>query len=131
MLTGHTERVRALAVLPDHRLASGGSDVRLWCTRTHACVAVLTITPSDWVQRLAALPDGRLAATGAEKMVRVWPTHLHHTVGYAAINAAATTMAANKNSILGIAALPDNRLATSGVDGVLRVWQLPPAAASL
>jgi len=72
-LQGHTSGVRALAVLPDGRLASASEDgtVRVWRPSTGVCEAVLK-GHTSWVTALAVLPDGRLASGSRDSIVRVW-----------------------------------------------------------
>jgi hypothetical protein len=74
-LEGHTSYVRALAVLPDGRLASGSdvSTVCVWRPSTGVCEAVLK-GHTDRVYALAVLPDGRLASRSDNRrgLIRVW-----------------------------------------------------------
>jgi hypothetical protein len=62
LLEGHSDWVRALAVLPDGRLASGSDDgtIKIWVPETGAYDATLQ-GHSSWVYALVVLPDGRLA----------------------------------------------------------------------
>ena len=72
-LAGHTSNVRALAVLPDGKLASGSDDktVRVWDAASGACLLTLA-GHTRAVNALAALPDGKLASGSADKTVHVW-----------------------------------------------------------
>ncbi len=71
-LTGHTNRVAALAYGPDV-LASASDDetIRLWDAHTFAPLRVLT-GHTDQVYTLAYGPDGVLASGSADKTVRFW-----------------------------------------------------------
>lgn len=72
-LKGHGGWVRALAPLPDGRLASTGEDgvIRLWDIAQGGVVATLE-GHSGWVMALALLPDGRLASGGMDGWIRLW-----------------------------------------------------------
>ena len=72
-LEGHSERVTALCVLPDGRLASGSYDntIRLWDVATGAETARLE-GHSGRVAALCLLPDGRLASGSWDNTIRLW-----------------------------------------------------------
>ncbi|MBS1722263.1 MAG: WD40 repeat domain-containing protein [Armatimonadetes bacterium] len=75
--TGHTREVSSLAISPDGKwLASGSVDltVRIWETKTKACVKVLEGHDGE-VLCLAFSPDGGTLASGElYKKVRFWDT---------------------------------------------------------
>jgi WD40 repeat protein len=66
-LSGHTDRVNAVAFSPDgSRILSGSRDktIKLWERKSGQ--ELLTISGhTDWVQSVAFSPDGRLAVSGA------------------------------------------------------------------
>ena len=66
-LSGHDSDVRALAVLPDGSLASGGEDdsIRLW---KHA----RRLPHGDFVTSLRVLADGTLASASYDGTIRLW-----------------------------------------------------------
>ena len=65
--------MKALAVLPDGRLASGSDDstIRLWDQASGSCLAVFE-GHQDSVNALAVLPDGRLASGSDDSTIRLW-----------------------------------------------------------
>jgi len=65
--------VLSLAVLPDGRLASGGTDdkIKLWPKDGSGEPVVLTHGVE--VSSLAVLPDGRLASGGTDNQIKLWP----------------------------------------------------------
>jgi WD40 repeat protein len=66
--------VRSLAVLPDGRLASGGSDgkIRLWPKEGAGEPVVLVHAQGAWVRSLVVLKDGRLASGGSDDHIKLW-----------------------------------------------------------
>ena len=66
-LTGHTNSVLLLAVLPDGSLASGSSDntIRIWDTKSWSTIKALT-GHTNSVYSLAVLHDGSLASGSSD-----------------------------------------------------------------
>jgi WD40 repeat protein len=69
-LTGHTNSVLSLAVLPDGSLASGSGDktIKIWDTIKGIEIKTLTGHTSE-VLSLAVLPDGSLASGSYQKIL--------------------------------------------------------------
>jgi energy-coupling factor transporter ATP-binding protein EcfA2 len=102
----------SLAVLPDGRWASGGSDgnIKLW---PRDGVGEPVVLPhGDGVRSLAVLADGRLASGGNDGNIKLWP---RDGVG-------APVVLAHGDAVLSLAVLTDGRLASGGRDGVIKLW---------
>jgi WD domain, G-beta repeat len=104
--------VTSLAVLPDGRLASGGTDgkIRLWPREGAGQPVVLT--QGSWVRSLAVLPDGRLASGGGDGKIRLWPKE----------GTGEPVVLTHGGEVTSLAVLPDGRLASGGDDGKIRLW---------
>ena len=118
-LTGHTDRVHAVAFSPDgHTLLSGSYDgtARLWNMATHRQIGA-PLNGHGEVYSVAFSPHGNVVATGAEDtMVRLWDVATHRQIG-APLNG-------HDGEINAVAFSPDGKiLATGGADdGVVRLW---------
>ncbi len=81
----HDDIVRAMAILPDDRLLTGGDDhdARVWeFTKTGEWQQVTKVEHQEYVRTIAVSPDGRLMATGgADGVVQVWDTVTFRRVG--------------------------------------------------
>jgi WD40 repeat protein/transcriptional regulator with XRE-family HTH domain len=75
-LAGHTERVEAVAIVPNGRtIVSAGRDrtVRLWDTATGAPIGEPLLGHTDQVRFIAVSRDGTRIATGSrDQSVRIW-----------------------------------------------------------
>jgi len=120
-LTGHTEKINAVAVTADGRRAVSGSadeTVKVWDLETG--VEVRTLTGHTWtVTAVAVTEDGRRAVTGSyDRTLRVWDletgAEVHTLQGQVA------GMTAIK-----VAVTADGRRAVSSSDdGTVKVWNL-------
>ncbi|MEJ2702558.1 MAG: protein kinase [Sedimentisphaerales bacterium] len=118
ILTGHSEKVNAVAFSPDGTTLASGSDdttIILWDSRTEHKITTLAGHTSD-VHCLAFSPDGRtLASGGNDGTVRLWNLLLHEQV---------VVLEGHKSAIWDIAFSPDgNTLASSSYDGTIKLWR--------
>ena len=118
-LTGHTDRVHAVAFSPDgHTLLSGSYDgtARLWDMATHRQIGA-PLNGHGKVDSVAFSPHGNVVATGGEDtMVRLWDAATHRQIG-APLNG-------QDGEINAVAFSPDGKVLASGGadDGVVRLW---------
>jgi WD40 repeat protein len=121
-LTGHTDRVHAVAFSPDGRtLLSGSYDgtARLWDVATHRQVGVPLNGHDGEVYSVAFSPQGNVVASGADDgMVRLWDVATHRQIG-APLNG-------HDGEINAVAFSPDGKILASGGadDGVVRLWDV-------
>ncbi len=120
-ITGHTNWVMALAVLPGGRLASGGGDntIKIWDPATGQLQATLE-GHSDWVFALAVLPDGRLASGAGDRTIKLWDP---------ATGQLTATLEGHSDWVRALVVLPDGRLASGANDGTIKLWD--PATSQL
>ncbi|MEU3778444.1 NB-ARC domain-containing protein [Streptomyces sp. NPDC032472] len=117
-LTGHTARIRAIAVAPSgDRLATADADgtVRLWDVESGRCLRVFE-TGARVVNAVALSRDGRwLAVGGAGPRLTVWNT---------ATGARAAEPAGHRLAVNGMGFAPAGSwLATGSGDGTVRLWE--------
>lgn len=119
-LTGHSNRVQALAFAPDsRRLASVASDktVRIWNLEDGSTAAVAMAPTTDNPRTATWLPDGnQIAIAGDDGVIRVSSvTNLSQ----------ARELKGHTGAITALAALPSGAgLVSVGADGLARVWDL-------
>ena len=113
-LVDHAQSVRALAELPDGKLASGSWDqtVRVWDVASGSCLFTL-VGHTAGVCALAVLPDGKLVSGSSDKTVRVWEN-----------GSCLFTLAGHTFSVWALAALPDGKLVSGSGDKTVRFWTL-------
>ena len=110
----HRSTVRALAVLPGRRLASGGGDrtIKLWDPASGQLQATLE-GHSGSVWALAVLPGGRLASGGGDGTIKLWDP---------ACGQLQATLEGHSGWVMALAVLPGGRLASGGGDRTIKLW---------
>jgi len=111
----HGSWIRALAVLPDGRLASGGDDgeIKLWPKEGTGEPVVLSHGSRVW--SLAVLADGRLVSGGKDGNIKIWPKP----------GTGELVVFSHGGEVRSLAALPDGRLVSGGGDGSIKIWPKP------
>ena len=107
---GHTDCVRALALVPGIGFLSTGNDgvIILW---DMAGAQLLKLQGHEsFVYSLALLPTGEIVSGGEDKMCKVWR------------DGKCVASIAHAGSVWGVAALPDGDIATACSDCVARVF---------
>lgn len=118
-LRGHGGPVRAVVVLADGTIVSGGFDntVIVWDAGQGAARAVLRFHQGS-VNALAALADGRFASAGEDAAIAVW------TPGRAVPD---RVLRGHQGPVVALAAHDDRlggQLASAAWDGSVRLWNL-------
>jgi WD40 repeat protein len=119
-LTGHTDRVHAVAFSPDgHTLLTGSYDgtARLWDVASHHQIGA-SLNGHGEVYSVAFSPHGNLVATGGEDtMVRLWDVASQRQIG--------VPLSGHDGGVNAVAFSPDGRtLASGGADGTVRLWDV-------
>lgn len=115
-LAGHKGGTRALAVLPDGRVAAGGADgwIRAWDVASGARERLDLGRHDGGVTAMAVLPDGRLISSGMDGLVLVWDP--------AADWAEPVKLGGQYDVVLAIAVTPGGQVVTGGRDGRVLLW---------
>ena len=108
--------VRAVAALPDMRVASGGDDgrVRLWDPADPQAGPAELGRHAGAVHALAVLPDGRLVSGGHDHRLRLWDP--------ADPQAGPAELGRHDGVVTAIAVTRNGRVASGGDDGRVRLW---------
>jgi hypothetical protein len=108
----HGARVTTLAVLPDGRFVSKGSEcpIKIWPGDGRDEPVILQQAEGSW--RLVVLPHGRLATRGEGGEIKLWPKS----------GAGEPTVLQHGASISFLDVLPDGRLVSAGADGLIKLW---------
>jgi WD40 repeat protein len=116
ILEGHSDWVRAVAVLPDGHVVSASDDrsLRVWDIASGQPVRILE-GHADWVNAVAVLPDGHVVSGSLDCTLRVWDIASGQSV---------KILEGNWRAISAVAVLPDGRVVFASDDRILRVWDL-------
>jgi hypothetical protein len=112
----HNSWVEAVAVLPDGRVVSGGSDQRVlvWDPSRPGSAPVELGRHDDRVEAVAVLPDGRVVSGGSDRRVLVWdPSQLESDP---------VERRSRYDPVIAVAVLPDGRVVSSEFDQGVLVW---------
>ena len=112
---GHSDCVRALAMMPGIGFVSTGNDcsIRMWAV-SGECLMTMS-GHGSFVYSLAVLPTGEVVSASEDRTARVWKDG--QCVG----------TIAHGGSVWAVAALPDGDIGTACADGVARVFTRDPA----
>jgi WD40 repeat protein len=116
VLGSHDRGVRALAVLPDGRVVSGGRDrqVLLWDPGDPGSPGELG-SHDGWVRALALLPDGRVVSGGGDGRVLLWnPAEL----------GSPGVLGSHDDWVRAVAVPLDGRVVSAGDDGRVLLWDV-------
>jgi WD40 repeat protein len=120
-LTGHNDRVHAVAFGPHGKLLASGSydgTVRLWDVRTHSPSGTPLKVTQGQVYSVAFAPNGTTLASGdSHGMVRLWNVHTHQSLG--------PPIRASDGDVKSVAFSPNSSMvASGGEDGTVRLWNV-------
>jgi phospholipase A-2-activating protein len=118
-LTGHSDCIRAVAVVPSLGFLSASNDatVRLWSGDGEPLQELVGHTA--YVYAVAQLPNGDVVSTGEDRALRVW----RH-------GECAQTLLHPADSLWSVAVLTNGDVATAANDGLVRVFSRDPARAA-
>lgn len=128
-LTGHTDTVKALVLLPDKTLASGGLDKKIRIWNTAKWEIIRNISTIDYVEKLALLKDGSLASCGGyanynyTKQAYSFPIQILKPSTGALIRTLTLT-SVYSYKVNSLVSLSDRTLATVSYDGYIYIWDL-------
>ena len=119
-LTGHNDRVHAVAFGPHGKLLASGSydgTVRLWDVRTHSPSGTPLKVTQGQVYSVAFARNGTLASGDSHGVVRLWNVHTHQSLG--------PPIRASDGDVNSVAFSPDSSMvASGGEDGTVRLWNV-------
>jgi hypothetical protein len=118
-LEGHTDWVRAIAVLPDGKRAVSGSNdrtLKLWDMESGELIQTLE-GHTGWVNAIAVIPDGKRAVSGSDDgTLKLWDMESGKLI---------QTLEGHTGEVTAIAVMPDAKRAVSGSDdSTLKIWDM-------
>lgn len=118
VLSGHQDRVRAIAVTPDGSLAITAADdrtIHVWSLHDGARLRVIA-TGRHWVRALAASPDGQLVLSASEdRTLKAWNLKT---------GAEVRTFYRHAARVNAVAVTREGLVVSASDDGTLRAWRL-------
>ena len=116
-LTGHSKRVRSIAMTPDGQLIASGSEdntIKLWNLRTGQLLRTLT-GHSEGIRSVAISPDGKLLASGSDdKTIKLWNLDTGKLL---------RTLTGHSDIVQSVTISPDGKLIASGSnDKTVKLW---------
>jgi hypothetical protein len=122
VLTGHTALVDCVALTPGgHRAISGSWDftLRIWDLKTYQALRILKGHAGAITDVAVIATSGRAVSASYDQTLRVWDVETGQTV---------LIFTENTSRFRSVAVTPDGRYAISGsMDGALRIWDLGAA----
>jgi len=119
-LTGHNDRIHAVAFGPHGKLLASGSydgTVRLWDVSTHRPSGTPLRVTRGQVYSVAFAHNGTLASGSSDGMVRLWNVGTHQQLG--------PPIHASDGDVNSVAFSPDSGMvASGGEDGTVRLWDV-------
>jgi len=113
-LTGHTNAIYRLAILPNGNLASGSLDntIKIWNPNTGSLVFTLK-GHTNLVSTLAILSNGNLASGSFDNTIKIWNPNTGLLV---------YTLTGHTNMVWTLATLPNGNLASGSMDRTIKIW---------
>lgn len=115
ILEGHTDDVRALAVLPDGQIVSGSCDktIRIWASLGHGKEEICLKGHTSHVYALAVLPDGRIVSGSDDGTIRIWALDGKEEM----------CLKDHTGAVYALAVLPDGRIVSGSDEKSIRIWE--------
>ena len=115
-LTGHTNRVRCVCIMPDGRIVSGSRDGTLIVWALDGSRLRTLEGHQDFVWCVAALADDRVASGSRDHSIRIWDVNTGHQLSAITNGAGAAVRC--------LAVLPGGNLIHNGAFGELNLWDM-------
>jgi WD40 repeat protein len=113
-LTGHTNRVRCVCIMPDGRIVSGSRDCTLIVWAPDGSLLRTLHEHTDYVWCMAALSDDRVASGSKDGCIHIWDVNTGHHLSGIYVNGAVRCLAV----------LPDGIVIAGGGEGRLKLWDV-------